>query len=133
MPLGQEVDHRTAAVLEECHRCQSLHQNDLVHILGLLAGHDPEHNGSLGVTNVVQLAYARGIEDVVHCGGYIMLSHLVECKVPELGMVGAILNMLSRVRIATNIGHPDIVPLIVEQVTFGTEQRNQHGTFGDSL
>jgi len=55
MPLGQEVDHWTAAVLQKSHWGQALHQMDLVHVFGSFTGHNPKYNRSLRVTNVVQL------------------------------------------------------------------------------
>lgn len=98
---------------EEGHRCQCLHSNDLLHVFGSLTAHNPEDNGTLRVSNVVQLRIARLIEHIVNCAGYIVHAHLMEGEVPVLGVMMRVLDVLPRVRIATHIGHPHIVALLV--------------------
>lgn len=114
MKLGQKIDHRTLAMAQEGNRCQCLHCNDLLHVFRSLTAHNPEDNGTLRVTNIVQLRIARFIEHIVNCAGYIVHAHLMESKVPELGVMMRVLDVLARVRIAPHIGHPHIVALLVE-------------------
>lgn len=121
MPLRQEVDHRTPTVLQVGHWSQSLHQDYFIHVLWPFTGHDPEHNRSLRMSNIMYLANTCIVQDVVNGAGNIMFAHLMERKVPELGVVGAVLDMFTGVGIAPDIRHPDVVALVVEQVTFGTE------------
>lgn len=116
MKLGQEIDDRTLAVLQVGNWRQSLHKENLVHILGSLAAHDPEDNGALRVADVVQLLEARRIQYIVDCLGYIVHAHFMERKVPVLGLRMCVLHMLPGIRIASDIGHPDIVALLIEQI-----------------
>lgn len=113
MKLGQEIHHWTLAMTQEGYWCQRLHCDDLLHVFGSFTAHNPEDNSTLRVTNVVQLRIARFVEHIVNCAGYIVHAHLMECKVPELGVIMCVLDVLARVRITPYIGHPHIVALLV--------------------
>ena len=82
----------------------------------------PESRGPHRVTDVRQAGHPSFPEDVLHHGGQVVLSQLVDGEAPERRFVGVHPEVTPAVPVAPEVAEPHVVAGVRQDVAWGEEE-----------
>uniref|UniRef100_A0A182VIT8 Uncharacterized protein n=1 Tax=Anopheles merus TaxID=30066 RepID=A0A182VIT8_ANOME len=110
-PRG-ELKHGRGGAVNVSGRCHQMHAGKLPIVQRAHACHHQKHGTALRVADVVQRIGGAVEADVVHHGGQIVQTDLVEAEAPVFGIFAGELDVFFRERVAAHIPQPNVVPLV---------------------